>query len=210
MQVPGYQAPIVPMLNSNMPAQQPEMPGQRAASFYPSMDQTQQYNAASAQSPAPVPQQSQAAFAPSPMNQYAANPAPFQPADPNMMNAVAKSDVPENAQPQVPASQANAVFDQWRASSFADKKDQTPDAPVAPANDQFAEFMKMQSASSSNAEALPASQQEGMPAATPQRSDIPQQPNMFPMQSQTPNMVPGQGQAFYIQPEENGDFPENP
>ena len=70
--------------------------------------------------------------------------------------------------------------------------------------------MKMQSASSSNAEALPASQQEGMPAATPQRSDIPQQPNMFPMQSQTPNMVPGQGQAFYIQPEENGDFPENP
>lgn len=65
------------------------------------LDQTQQYNAASAQSPAPVPQQSQAAFAPSPMNQYAANPAPFQPADPNMMNAVAKSDVPENAQVRI-------------------------------------------------------------------------------------------------------------
>ena len=84
-----------------------------------------------------------------------------------------------------------------------------PNAPVAPANDQFAEFMKMQS-TSSNLEAPPASQQAAMPAAVQQRSDIPQQASMFPMQSQTPNTVPGQGQAFYMQPEENGDFPESP
>ena len=120
----------------------------------------------------------------------------------------------EFVQPQVPASQANAVFDQWRASSFgaatAEKKDQTPGAPAVPANDQFAEFMKMQSASSNSMEAAPASQQTAVPAATQQRSDIPQLPNMFPMQPQAPNTVPGQGQAFYMQPEENGDFPESP
>lgn len=117
-------------------------------------------------------------------------------------------------QPQPPANEANAVFDQWRASSFgavtADKKDQTPSAPVAPVNDQFADFMKLQSSSSSPVEALPASQQAAMPAATQQRSDVPQQPNMFSMQPQVPNTVPGQGQAFYMQPEEHGDFPENP
>lgn len=47
----------------------------------------------------PVPDQTQAAFAPSPMNQYPANPAPFQAADPNMgMNAVAKNTIPDNTQ----------------------------------------------------------------------------------------------------------------
>ena len=117
-------------------------------------------------------------------------------------------------QPQASVSQANAVFDQWRASSFgaatADKKDQTPSAPEVPANDQFAEFMKMQSTSSNSMEAAPASQQTGVPAVTQQRSDIPQQQNMFPMRPQTLNMVPGLGQAYYMQPEEIGDFPENP
>lgn len=117
-------------------------------------------------------------------------------------------------QPQPPANEANAVFDQWRASSFGaatvDKKDQTPSAPAAPVNDQFAEFMKLQSASSNPVEAAPTSQQTAMPAATQQRSDIAQQPNMFSMQPQVPNTVPAQGQAFYMQPEEDGDFPENP
>ena len=117
-------------------------------------------------------------------------------------------------QPQPPASQANAVFDQWRASSFgaatADKKDQMPSAPVAPVNDQFADFMKLQSSSSSSVEASPASQQAAIPAAMQQRSDVPQLPNMFPMQSQIPSNIPGQNQAYYMQPEEHGDFPENP
>lgn len=49
-----------------------------------------------------VPEQSQAAFVPSPMNQYQANPSPFQPADPNMgMNAVAKNNIPGNTQVRV-------------------------------------------------------------------------------------------------------------
>ena len=117
-------------------------------------------------------------------------------------------------QPQPPANEANAVFDQWRASSFgaatADKKDQTPSVSIAPVNDQFADFMKLQSSSSSPVEASPASQQAAMPAATQQRSDVPQQPNMFSMQPQVPNTFPGQSQAFYMQPEEHGDFPENP
>lgn len=116
--------------------------------------------------------------------------------------------------PQPPANEANAVFDQWRASSFgavsADKKDQTPSAPVAPVNDQFADFMKLQSSSSSPLEASPASQQAAMPAAMQQRTDIPQEPNMFSVQSQIPNTVPAQSQAFYMHPEEHGNFPENP
>ena len=116
-------------------------------------------------------------------------------------------------QVQAPATDANAVFDQWRASSFgtatADKKDQTPSAPVAPVNDQFADFMKLQSSSSSPVEASPASQQDVMPAATQQRSDVPQPPNMFSMQPEVPNTVPGQNQAFYMQPV-HWDFPENP
>ena len=46
-----------------------------------------------------VPGQSQSAYAPGPMNQYPANPAPFQPADPNMgLNAVAKNTIPDNTQ----------------------------------------------------------------------------------------------------------------
>lgn len=122
-----------------------------------------------------------------------------------------------SAQPEVPASQVNAVFDQWRASSFgataADKKDQMPSAPAVPANDEFAAFMKMQSASSNSMETTPVSQQTAVPAATQQRSEIPQpqQPNMFPMQPQpqTANIVPGQGQAYYVQPEEIGAFPAN-
>ena len=85
-----------------------------------------------------------------------------------------------------------------------------PSAPVAPVNDQFADFMKLQSSSSSPAEASPASQQAAMPAAIQQRTDVPQQPNMFSVQPQIPNTAPAQGQAFYIQPEEHGDFPENP
>ena len=49
-----------------------------------------------------------------------------------------------------------------------------------------------------------------MPAAFQQRTEVPQQPNMFPAQPQIPNTVPAQGQAFFMQPEEHGDFPENP
>lgn len=119
-------------------------------------------------------------------------------------------------QPQNTASQANAVFDQWRASSFgattAGRKDQTPNAPALPANDPFAEFMKMQSTSSNSLEALPASQQAAMPAAIEQRSNIPQQPaSMFPMQPHLiTNTVPSQSQAFYLQPQENEHFPKNP
>ena len=119
-------------------------------------------------------------------------------------------------QPQNTASQANAVFDQWRASSFgattADKKDQTPNAPAVPANDPFAEFMKMQSTSSNSLEAMPASQQAAMPAAVEQRSNIPQQPASMsvPMQPQITNTVPSQSQAFYVQPQENEHFPKNP
>ena len=47
-----------------------------------------------------VPQQNQEAFAPSAINQYQANPAPFQSTVPNMaMNlAVAKSNIPGNTQ----------------------------------------------------------------------------------------------------------------
>lgn len=76
-----------------------------------------------------------------------------------------------------------------------------PSAPAAPVNDQFADFMKLQSSSSNPAEASPAIQQ---------RTEVPQQPNMFPVQPQILNTVPAQGQAFYMQPEEHGDFPENP
>lgn len=55
------------------------------------------YNGAPVQNP--VPDQTQAAFAPNPMNQYPANPAPFQAGDPNMgMNAVAKNTIPDNTQ----------------------------------------------------------------------------------------------------------------
>ncbi|XP_020632387.1 B-cell linker protein-like isoform X2 [Orbicella faveolata] len=215
MQVPataGYQTPDIFVQANTMPAQQQVMPGQQAASYYPNTAQMP-YSGAPAQNP--VPEQSQAAFVPSPMNQYPANPSAVQPADPNMgMNAVAKTNIPENTQLQPPANQANAVFDQWRASSFgavsADKKDQMPSAPVAPVNDQFADFMKLQSSSSNPAEASPASQQAAMPAAIQQRTEVPQQPNMFPVQPQIPNTVPAQGQAFYMQPEEHGDFPENP
>lgn len=80
-----------------------------------------------------------------------------------------------------------------------------------PANDPFAEFMKMQSTSNS-LEALPASQQAAMPAAVEQRSNIPQQPASMsvPMQPQITNTVPSQSQAFYVQPQENEDFPKNP
>lgn len=118
--------------------------------------------------------------------------------------------------PQNTASQANAVFDQWRASSFgattAEKKDQTPNAPAVPVNDPFAEFMKMQSTSSNSLEAMSASQQAAMPAAVEQRSNIPQQPASMsvPMQPQITNTVPSQSQAFYVQPQENEDFPKNP
>lgn len=115
---------------------------------------------------------------------------------------------------QPPASQANAVFDQWRASSFgaaaATKKDETPNAPEAPGNDQFAEFMKMQASTGNVAEASPISQQAAIPGAMQQRSDVPQQPNLFPAQVQLPSTVRGPSQAFYMQPEEHGDFPENP
>lgn len=46
-----------------------------------------------------VPGQSQAAYAPSPMNQYPANPVPFQLPDTNMgLNAVAKNTIPDNTQ----------------------------------------------------------------------------------------------------------------
>lgn len=215
MQVPaaaGYQAPVLPAQNYNMPAQQPEMPGQQAAFYYPNTAQTP-YNGAPVQNP--VPDQTQAAFAPNPMNQYPANPAPFQAGDPNMgMNAVAKNTIPDNTQTQQPpASQANAVFDQWRASSFgaaAATKDEIPSAPVAPSNDQFAEFMKLQASTGNAAEASPVSQQAAMPAAMQQRSDVPQQPSLFPAQAQLPNTVPSPSQAFYMQPEERGDFPENP
>jgi len=215
MQVPataGYQTPDISVQANTMPAQQQVMPGQQAASYYPITAQMP-YSGAPAQNP--VPEQSQAAFVPSPMNQYPVNPSAVQPADPDMgMNAVAKTNIPENTQPQPPANQANAVFDQWRASSFgavsADKKDQMPSAPVAPVNDQFADFMKLQSSSSNPAEASPASQQAAMPAAIQQRTEVPQQPNMFPVQPQILNTVPAQGQAFYMQPEEHGDFPENP
>lgn len=79
-----------------------------------------------------------------------------------------------------------------------------PSAPAVPANDEFAAFMKMQSASSNSMETTPISQQTAVPAATQQRSDIPlpQQPNVFPMQPQpqAENVVPGQGQAYYVQP----------
>lgn len=118
--------------------------------------------------------------------------------------------------PQNIASQANAVFDQWRASSFgattAEKKDQTPNAPAVPVNDPFAEFMKMQSTSSNSLEAMPASQQAAMPAAVEQRSNIPQQPASMsvPIQPQITNTVPSQSQAFYVQPQENEDYPKNP
>ena len=77
-------------------------------------------------------------------------------------------------------------------------------------NDQFADFMKLQSSSSSPAEASFTSQQAAMPAAFQQRTEVPQQPNMFPAQPQIPNNGPAQGQAFFMQPEEHGDFPENP
>ncbi|XP_058964647.2 triadin-like isoform X3 [Pocillopora verrucosa] len=217
MQVPatsGYQVPDMTVQNYNMPAQQPEMPAQQAAFYYPNTAQTP-YNGAPVQNP--VPDQTQAAFAPNPTNQYPANPAPFHSADPNMaMNAMAKNTIPdaETQIQQPPASQANAVFDQWRASSFgaaaATKKDETPNAPEAPGNDQFAEFMKMQASTGNVAEASPISQQVAIPAAMQQRSDVPQQPNVFPAQAQLPNTVPGPSQAFYMQPEEHGDFPENP
>ncbi|RMX51209.1 hypothetical protein pdam_00004119 [Pocillopora damicornis] len=217
MQVPatsGYQVPDMTVQNYNMPAQQPEMPAQQAAFYYPNTAQTP-YNGAPVQNP--VPDQTQAAFAPNPTNQYPANPAPFHSADPNMaMNAMAKNTIPdaETQIQQPPASQANAVFDQWRASSFgaaaATKKDETPNAPEAPGNDQFAEFMKMQASTGNVAEASPISQQAAIPAAMQQRSDVPQQPNVFPAQVQLPNTVPGPSQAFYMQPEEHGDFPENP
>ncbi|XP_022798655.1 uncharacterized protein LOC111336759 isoform X2 [Stylophora pistillata] len=215
MQVPAaarYQAPVLPAQNYNMPAQQPEIPGQQAAFYYPNTAQTP-YNGAPVQNP--VLDQTQAAFAPNPMNQYPANPAPFQAGDPNMgMNAVAKNTIPDNTQTQQPpASQANAVFDQWRASSFgaaAATKDEIPSAPVAPSNDQFAEFMKLQASTGNAAEASPVSQQAAMPAAMQQRSDVPQQPSLFPAQPQLPNTVPSPSQAFYMQPEERGDFPENP
>lgn len=217
MEVPGlmgYQSLNAPMMNYNMVPQQQAaaaVPELQTAHFYPTMDQAQSLNAA-------VPQQNQEAFAPSAINQYQANPAPLQSTVPNMaMNlAVAKSNIPGNTQPQNTASQANAVFDQWRASSFgattADKKDQTPNAPAVPANDPFAEFMKMQSTSSNSLEAMPASQQAAMPAAVEQRSNIPQQPASMsvPMQPQITNTVPSQSQAFYVQPQENEDFPKNP
>jgi len=85
-----------------------------------------------------------------------------------------------------------------------------PSAPVAPVNDQFADLMKLQSSSSGPAEASPASQQAAMPAAIQQRTDVPQHPNIFPIQPQVSDTVTAQGQAFYMQPEEHGDFPENP
>ncbi|XP_073235106.1 uncharacterized protein [Porites lutea] len=214
MEVPGlmgYQSLNAPMMNYNMVPQQQAaaVPELQTANFYPTMDQAQSLNAA-------VPQQNQEAFAPSAINQYQANPVPFQSTVPNMaMNlAVAKSNIPGNTQNT--ASQANAVFDQWRASSFgattADKKDQTPNAPAVPANDPFAEFMKMQSTSGNSLEALPARQQAAMTAAVEQRSNIPQQPPSMsvPMQPQITNTVPSQSQAFYVQPQENEDFPKNP
>ncbi|XP_067055462.1 glutamic acid-rich protein-like isoform X1 [Acropora muricata] len=213
MMVPGSlgsQGANVPMMPNTMTDQQQQgMPGQQAAPFYPNMGQTR-FSPAPAESPAPVPQQSQAAFAPSFMNQYTAHTLPAQQATTeSVMNAEAKSDIPQgSSQPQVPASQVNALFDQWRASTFgattADKKDQMPSAPAVPANDEFAAFMKMQSASSNSMETTPISQQTAVPAATQQRSDIPlpQQPNVFPMQPQpqAENVVPGQGQAYYVQP----------
>lgn len=213
----GYQSYNVPVGSNMMPYQQQQgMLGQQAASFYPNMGQTP-FNAAPAQSPAPVPQQSQAAFVPNPMNQYSTNPMALQPSSTNMaMNAEVKSNTPESSQPQAPASQANAVFDQWRASSFgataADKKDQISAAPAIPANDEFADFMKMQSASSNSMEMNPESQQTAVQEATQQRSDIPrpQQQSMFPIQPQASNIVPGQGQAYYVQPEGVRYFPENP
>ncbi|XP_068683558.1 uncharacterized protein [Montipora foliosa] len=213
----GYQSYNVPVGLNMMPYQQQQgMLGQQAASFYPNMGQTP-FNAAPAQSPAPVPQQSQAAFVPNPMNQYSTNPMALQPSRTNMaMNAEVKSNTPESSQPLAPASQANAVFDQWRASSFgataADKKDQISAAPAIPANDEFADFMKMQSASSNSMEMNPESQQTAVQEATHQRSDIPrpQQQSMFPIQPQASNIVPGQGQAYYVQPEGVRYLPENP
>ncbi|XP_074618001.1 uncharacterized protein LOC141877048 isoform X1 [Acropora palmata] len=213
MMVPGslgYQGANVPMMPNSMTDQQQQgMPGQQAAPFNPNMGQTR-FSPAPAESPVPVSQQSQAAFAPSFMNQYSAHTLPAQQATTEtVMNAEAKSDIPQgSSQPQVPASQVNALFDQWRASTFgatvADKKEQMPSAPAVPANDEFAAFMKMQSVSSNSMETTPVSQQTAVPAATQQRSDIPQppQPNVFPMQPQpqTENVVPGQGQAYYVQP----------